>query len=526
MKSPRVPLHPFLAAIYPVLGLAAANPNDLPPPVRLVAPIVLSLIVAALAYLGAGLVSRLPGRRGLLALGVVILFSGYGWLADHLLWLAGPASDTGDEAALPITGAALILAIVGVRRMHGDLAGVTRFLDRATAILLLMPLLWLGWNRLAVARTPPPVLPLEVAVDQARAAAGSPLPDIYLVVLDKYTGSPALLRNYGFDNSPVEDALRSRGFFVPRASRGNYTYTPLSLASMLNWEYVQDFAGFDGREPEEHEIRALVEHNRTWRFLKSRGYRFIFFPTGFPTTFRNRYADLQLPSPAEAMTEFESVWLRTTPIVSLMRLRCLVKDCNRLRFPYVPEPAEKIDWRFEQLQRMPETAGPRFVFAHFLVPHEPYIYDAECRHREPYWPWTDEGREEPKVRQAYVAQIRCVNRKVVTLVDSLLGKSPVPPIILIQADHGHGLFGRDQPPLAGLPPDRVDERAQVFAAYYVPGAPDSLFYDTITPINALRRVLGYEFGVDLPNLPDETYWSGRIPPYDFTALNRQGLARP
>jgi hypothetical protein len=64
----------------------------------------------------------------------------------------------------------------------------------------------------------------------------------------------------------------------------------------------------------------------------------------------------------------------------------------------------------------------------------------------------------------------------------------------------------------------VEERARVFAAYHVPGAPDTLFYDSISPINAMRRTLGFTFGAELPDLADETYWSARVPPYRFTRL--------
>jgi hypothetical protein len=65
----------------------------------------------------------------------------------------------------------------------------------------------------------------------------------------------------------------------------------------------------------------------------------------------------------------------------------------------------------------------------------------------------------------------------------------------------------------------------VFAAYHLPGAPDSLAYDGISPVNAMRRTLAFYFGADLPRLPDETWWSLRVPPYEFTRLPRPSAAR-
>ena len=65
-------------------------------------------------------------------------------------------------------------------------------------------------------------------------------PDIYLLVLDKYTGNEVLKEHFGFDNASFEEFLRSRGFVVPRSSQANYPQTPLALASMLNLDYLQD----------------------------------------------------------------------------------------------------------------------------------------------------------------------------------------------------------------------------------------------------------------------------------------------
>ena len=46
-----------------------------------------------------------------------------------------------------------------------------------------------------------------------------------------------------------------------------------------------------------------------------------------------------------------------------------------------------MDWKFE---RMSELAGeselPTFVLAHLSLPHEPFLYHADCSHRDLYWP--------------------------------------------------------------------------------------------------------------------------------------------
>jgi hypothetical protein len=104
------------------------------------------------------------------------------------------------------------------------------------------------------------------------------------------------------------------------------------------------------------------------------------------------------------------------------------------------------------------------------------------------------------------------------LVTAIRQHASVPPIILIQSDHGHGRLGRPVPPLSDSPPDLVEERISPFSAYALPGLdPDSL-YPGITPINVIRLMLRHYFGTDTPPVEDRTYWSDTGRPYEFTRI--------
>jgi hypothetical protein len=119
--------------------------------------------------------------------------------------------------------------------------------------------------------------------------------------------------------------------------------------------------------------------------------------------------------------------------------------------------------------------------------------------------------------RAYIDQIQCVNQKLLSLVDAIRSTARVPPVILIQADHGHGRLGRKLPPLDRVAPERVAERLSVYAAYSIPGLNESV-PDTVTPVNAMRLALRVALGLELPALPDESFWSSHRYPYDFTQV--------
>jgi hypothetical protein len=114
---------------------------------------------------------------------------------------------------------------------------------------------------------------------------------------------------------------------------------------------------------------------------------------------------------------------------------------------------------------------------------------------------------------------------VKAVVERILQDSPAPPIILLQSDHGHGRMIAQIPDMAKVTPDRIAERADIFAAYYLPGVDPRVVYDSISPVNVFRIVFRAYFGAPLERLPDETYWSSVALPFKFTHVERGHGAR-
>ncbi|HEU4680513.1 MAG TPA: hypothetical protein VFS51_02125 [Gemmatimonadales bacterium] len=517
MRRRQLAFYPFLAAVYSVLVLAAENRDALSGLGELVRPSAVMLLVAGLAWLLAAAVVRDSHRRALITLVVVAYFAGFKALTRGIrsspwleVWDAWRYAD-----ALSLI---LLLGIVTlVLRGRRPLNRATGFLNLTASILVLFPAVLLV--RFGVTTAGPPIVDAGPIPQPRAMGRRDSTPDIYLIILDKYTGSRSLQANYAFDNTPFERFLRSRGFVVPSRAQANYVHTFLALASLLNWRYLDDLPERFGRDRSDWSLAyPLIEDSRTVRFLASRGYRFVFFPTAFAATRENRFADLNYPAPATIPSEFALGWMRSTPLPTLRRVVYGAARHAANPFPFRPEPPAMFDRKFERLAQLPKKGGPLFVFAHLLLPHEPYVYDRTCRHLEPYWPVEDQGVEEPLLKAAYVEQIECLNRKLTRLVDRLIAESRQPPIIILQADHGHGRNGRNQPHLAEVPPDRAAERADIFAAYYVPPVVEAALHDSISPVNVSRALFSRLFDLPLPPLEDATYWSAHDRPYDFTRM--------
>jgi hypothetical protein len=339
-------------------------------------------------------------------------------------------------------------------------------------------------------------------------------PTIYLIILDMYTGSTALRENYGYNNAPFEAALRARGFFVPHSSRPNYVQTRLSLASLLNWSYLDPVVARVGSSSVDwRPLGPWVEDNRAVAFLKSLGYEFVFMPSWYPPMTRSRHADLTVPAPGRIRSNFAMGWARTAMWQPIAHFACSILSCAGSWD--VSETAVLQDWKFEQLGALAASTKPRFVFAHLILPHEPMVYRGDCTPRSRPLDFSDPL---DSLRAAYIAQIQCLNQKVIATIDAIRRVAPRPPVILLQADHGNGQMEPNAMELESPTPARVRERTDIFAAYAVPGAADSLWYDTITPINVLPAVFNQLFQLRLPRLPDRTYWSTYRMPFRFTRV--------
>jgi hypothetical protein len=509
-----------LLAAYPVFFIAAANPGQVP---------WLDVAVVTSAVVGAGLVMwallRVTGKSAGSAavaagFGLTMFFS-YGqfanWLDAYVLGMDLGNFETPNALDLAVNARrnvalawgliTVLVAVLIARSRWATKPELVRFLGLCAAGLLAFSSL-----RLAVGMS----LKSPGETHTESSSPGVPgrlqparLPDIYFIVLDGYARQDVLRRYYAHDNAPFLSALRGRDFQVSTQASANYEWTFLSLASTLNMGYVQDL--FAEQVGPGSVSRAFVydriRDNETARFLRAQGYEIVHVRSTWGATSVNPYADREVRCESSVYTsEFmravgEASWLgafHSKAGVDLAR-------CNLANF--------------EALEQLTASGQPRFVFAHFVLPHHPYLFDRNGRvlrnavvsnqfeFQKRLW----------EDRDSYRAQLEFVNRRVLETVDAIRRRSTLPPLILIVSDHGPGLH-------RGLSDSSRDAvRFANFGAYLLPGAPPDLMPATGSAVNQFRRILGFYFGVDLPALPDRHFTSSNDRPYDFRELPHEKL---
>ena len=495
---------PFFAALATVTALVAANPDEGVRLANLTMPVMVALLIAFIGWALGGFFVRDRTRQCLISLVVTmpVLVSGYlfGWARR-----SGLTATAADSLELGLVGILVVAGILGVRRITPPAADLARFLNVMTGLLILLaaPALVRVATSVGVAPSVSSTLTLQ---------SDDPRPDIYLVVLDAYSGHESLSAVYGFDNSPFLDSLRARGFRIPDRPRANYTKTFLSVGTMLNREHARALAAASA--PAYRDRRAAyraLEFNRTVMDLKSFGYQFVYIGSSYPPMAINRLSDTGTGDVVSR--EFESMWTRMTAIFPAVRAKCRLLGCPLPSTPFEAEDASGTEQRLGALVAATDLPGPKFVMAHLLLPHGPFRFGPTCEHRPPVWTAGPSPSPDSVVLPAYVDQVVCTNKKMLDLVDRMRAASGDSALIILQSDHGYGRFPAGIPSdLEAAAADQVAERFDVFAAYAGPGAVADSIAAYRTPINLFRTVFRVLWGFDEAPLPDLYYWSGPSQP--------------
>ena len=479
--------HPIFFSIHPVLFFLTFNLTQVTlfkkPLVFLGISLILSLLMWAIWTLLLG--DKI--KAGILTSTSLVMFFSYGHVyeaTNHFLVL-------GHKKFFPLWLLCFVLLLIFFFRTGRDLGPLTRVLNLLSAVLIGFCGINVGvffYDRPSFPRETPTVSRSDKA--NHAVSVSSYRPDIYYIILDGYAGTETLQRLFNFDNKDFTDFLLASGFYVASESKSNYPCSYLSMASSLNMRYLSDLTPLMVKNPLNPNILVqLIQDNKVLRILKSKGYQYVHFASGWGPTNYNEHADYNTAgqSPlSRVIDEWSIKFLQTTLIHPVLKYFKLLEQGSR----------ERVLYAFSELGRLGDTQSPKFIFAHLLVPHPPYLFGPEG---EPTRTQSDMGNWNPK--EEYLGQLLFVNKKLKELTRVLLDKSHgPPPIIIFQGDHGPAFSGNQ------LSEEAILERFNILNAYRLPRGLEGAAYPSITPVNTFRLILKGLFHEDLPLLEDRTYF--------------------
>ena len=511
----RAPYAAFLFGWYSVLYLYSQNAEHTTLGAT-VLPLVVATVAVALIVLACFLLFRDAERTAVASAILTIAFIAYGhvWVALQGKTVAGVVVGR-DVFLIPLWVLLGAAALWWTSRLRSR-REVTRIVKVIGAFLLVFVIVQsaLAWR----GQRPDESIRAAKAAMQVDIGAKRPSDprSVYYLIFDRYSGPSTLKEHLKFSNDAFYDDLRERGFFVADESVSNYPKTVSSLASSLNLGYLDPVAQRMGRDsPNWTPLYDLMLDSNVADEFRRIGYRHVH--VGSPWTFlaRNPDADTNLRY-GRPLPEFLQQYLNTTafrPVIKRVDALQRHLDIRALNHGSTL-------FQFSTIADLARDPQPKFVFSHFMVPHDPYTFDAEGR-------WVPEEVERSgKWWEQYAAQLTFTNKKIIELVDGLLaGPDTEDPIVILQADEGmypHNiLYGLSVTDWDRAPKESIRWKFPILNAYHFPGGDYSELRRDTTPVNSFRAVFNQFFGTDLAYLRENSFVFGNgLEPYKFRDVTK------
>jgi hypothetical protein len=489
------PFYPLLVGAYFVLflysvNLGEAELGDLLPVLLIV------VVLVAIVLLVLGLLTGNVQRAAIALTGVLVALFGYGHLQELLTpYRIGP----GVQQLAWLLVIALFCVVAW--RIRGSLGPLTRALNVIAGVLVIVTLVVIVPYQASLVGGDGGTRTAAIESDVPPASSSSP--DIVYLVFDRYPSERSLELNYGIDND-LYDELRDRGFYVADRSHANYQRTSMSLASTLSGELLDK----RGRAEEVWGPTDLsgpysrIQNSNVARFLKAHGYDYVHVGSDFSGSQTSPLADVN--PRYDAFSDFGDAFLQSTALPGLARRLGLSGPRGERRYKWT-------QWELDELETLPDTPGPTFVFGHILLPHTPYIFDEDGT----FIP-DPTGRSQ---REQFEDQLRYTNTRLLRIVDHFLDRPPdEQPLLIVQADEGpypKGLESQTGHDWTTATPEEREIKFGILNGWHVPDGRDIGLYPEISSVNTFRLLFNAYFGTDLALLPDDSFTNGHSEPLEF-----------
>jgi len=313
-------------------------------------------------------------------------------------------------------------------------------------------------------------------------------PDIYFLLMDEYASSTALKQLYHYDNS-LDSFLLNNHFSIQKHSYSNYNYTPFSIASLLNMSYINGIKNKNAVDMDDFlACQLVIRNNEVIKTLSAKGYDIvnysIFDLAGHPTIVPQSF----LPSNTDLITRRTLFWnirkdigwrlVKWYPFKWIWKSDLMLNTISN----------EKLITLVKQSIRE-KPRSPRFIYAHFLMPHYPYYYNNKGRLKDISTIMDEMDHPAPKDYVEYLNYLPYVNSRIEDMITAIRHKEPS-AVIILMGDHGF----RGQVP--------HDYHFKNLNAVYFPDTDYRTLYDSISCVNQFRVIFNKLFKESLPLAKD------------------------
>lgn len=362
-------------------------------------------------------------------------------------------------------------------------------------------------------------------------------PNIYYLLFDRYASTETLQNVYGYDNSAMLDFFEQQGFSNRPTAYANYPFTQQSISSTLSMGYLSQLEERFKNDSRQFQTafpyRSIISDPPVAQTLKQNGYRYNQVSSWWDFTRVGVEADndpvksyrLRVLGLDFWLTDLQRDIMHKSAFSPLLQKGLSIGDMVIIKYDQDRNPRQNFEDQLTAVRQIAEDSRqqkqPQFTFAHFLSPHDPYIFAADGSSAPYNGDRTDQDIDE---YQKYTNQLTYINTRIQEMVSAIRQNDPQ-AVIVFQPDEGpypkdfRGRLSADN----YFDPKNLDQTGAkhkfgITASYYMPGQdPEAVGQQLTSSVNVFPYILNTYLGYDIGYLPECNFSAGnKFTIYDFS----------
>jgi hypothetical protein len=447
-----------------------------------------------LLYLLSKLLLRSVQKAVVFTFIITLLLLAFGYVHDILKDFFPGSFIIKYKFLLPVLGSGIIVFFTALYRAKNHLTGTILYLNTLMVCLFATEI----YNtvktyntNLSVNNLIDPNFTVYNQYKPTAQTADSAKPDIYFLLFDEMGGSTALKDCWDIDNSHIDTFLTKKGFYVIPEARSNYSWTVHSISTTFNMNYIADtlIPLLDDPKSYLYATNSFLK-NSLMSILKKEGYSiFQYQPISFGIK--------DLPGkPFFYKYRYYHFFYKTLPgrihrdIYWNLRIKRRVQNMTK----NYKEKDRVLKYITQKVKASAsKNGGQKFVYGHFLIPHDPYIYDSNGHMKDPSFQLKAKKKDGIL---AYQQQLYYADKLIQELVTHIQTNNKKNTVIIVAGDHGYRYYTNKE----------QDYMYRNMNAIYFPDNDYKQLYPSMSSVNTFRVVLNKYFSSNFPLLKDKSVY--------------------
>ena len=343
-------------------------------------------------------------------------------------------------------------------------------------------------------------------IDIHKLPVAAQKPDVYYLLFDCYPETQFLHDTLQYDNSSLDIALQNKGFHIIPHPVSNYNRTAFSMSATLNFEYLKNINGITPVKPKDYnQARLSVQYSSVPEIFEHYGYAIynlsIFDLKNHPAIYKEKF--LALPQKQMLLYNTLTERIKTDILWKFFEKKETEKFLKQFRKStqqaLINEELKKRDFNniiIDSLKKLPDEklTQPKFIYAHFYLPHPPFFYDKNGKPNDLNFIVNQKSIID---KPLFFSYLEYTNKIMLEEVDKILAAQIKNTVIIIQSDHGYGDFanGADTHPYF-----------KNYTAFYFPDKNYSMLKDSMSNINTFPILFNKYFKTNINMQKDSTFF--------------------